>query len=81
MYIAVPFVIISYLLINLSYFAVLSVREITDATAVALVRYEYCSIRLIISVNYIMFFTLLVTWFNNTSIHFEFCFVKYFDEQ
>lgn len=38
MYIAMPFVTIAYLLINLSYFTVLSVREITDATAVALVR-------------------------------------------
>lgn len=38
MYIAMPFVTIAYLFINLSYFAVLSVREITDATAVALVR-------------------------------------------
>ena len=38
MYIAMPFVTIAYLLINLSYFAVLSVREITGATAVALVR-------------------------------------------
>ena len=37
MYIAMPFVTIAYLLINLSYFAVLSVGEITDATAVALV--------------------------------------------
>ena len=37
MYIAMPFVTIAYLLVNLSYFAVLSVREITDATAVALV--------------------------------------------
>ena len=37
MYIAMPFVTIAYLLINLSHFAVLSVREITDATAVALV--------------------------------------------
>ena len=39
MYIAMPFVTIAYLFINLSYFAVLSVGEITDATAVALVRH------------------------------------------
>ena len=39
MYIAIPFVTITYVLINLSYFTVLSVSEITDATAVALVRY------------------------------------------
>jgi len=36
-YIAVPLVIAVYFLLNLSFFAVLSVNEITEATAVALV--------------------------------------------
>lgn len=36
-YIAVPLVVVVYFLINLSFFAVLSVYEITEATAVALV--------------------------------------------
>jgi len=45
-YIAVPLVVVVYFLLNLSFFAVLSVNEITEATAVALVCSHYKRLRI-----------------------------------